>query len=131
MRPVRTADTSSARAFGRRLVAAGAVGVSLVSAAGAQSGPTAPSVGRALARIKADNAWTVSSRSSCADTLAALQGIGARRRVQKRLEALGLRKVRIDSIGNVIAERRGAGNGPTVVIAGHLDTVFPEGTTSR
>jgi acetylornithine deacetylase/succinyl-diaminopimelate desuccinylase-like protein len=28
----------------------------------------------------------------------------------------------------VIAERRGVGSGPTVVIAGHLDTVFPEGT---
>jgi acetylornithine deacetylase/succinyl-diaminopimelate desuccinylase-like protein len=36
--------------------------------------------------------------------------------------------VRIDSIGNVIAERRGIGTGPTVVFAGHLDTVFPEGT---
>ena len=27
-----------------------------------------------------------------------------------------------------IAERPGTGNGPTVLIAGHLDTVFPEGT---
>jgi tripeptide aminopeptidase len=36
--------------------------------------------------------------------------------------------VRIDTAGNVIAERKGAGGGPTVVIAGHLDTVFPEGT---
>ena len=28
----------------------------------------------------------------------------------------------------MIGERRGTGNGPTVVLAGHLDTVFPEGT---
>jgi tripeptide aminopeptidase len=41
---------------------------------------------------------------------------------------LGLRNVRIDAVGNVIAERAGTGSGPTVVIAGHLDTVFPEGT---
>jgi tripeptide aminopeptidase len=47
---------------------------------------------------------------------------------KKRLEALGLKNVRIDSVGDVIAERPGVGNGPTVMISGHLDTVFPEGT---
>ena len=47
---------------------------------------------------------------------------------KRRIEALGLRNVHIDSVGNVIAERPGTGTGPTVVIAGHLDTVFPEGT---
>jgi acetylornithine deacetylase/succinyl-diaminopimelate desuccinylase-like protein len=39
--------------------------------------------------------------------------------------------VRIDSVGNVIAERRGTGTGPTVLIEGHLDTVFPEGTAVK
>ena len=34
----------------------------------------------------------------------------------------------IDAEGNVIGERPGAGNGPTVVLSAHLDTVFPEGT---
>lgn len=47
---------------------------------------------------------------------------------RSRLEALGLRNVRIDSEGNVIAERPGVPGEPTVVISGHLDTVFPEGT---
>jgi tripeptide aminopeptidase len=47
---------------------------------------------------------------------------------KKRLEALGLKNVRVDTAGNVIAMRPGVGTGPTVVIAGHLDTVFPEGT---
>src|SRR5207247_1220125 len=47
-----------------------------------------------------------------------------------RLEALGLR-TRIDAVGNVIAERAGSGGGPTVVLSGHLDTVFPEGTDVR
>jgi acetylornithine deacetylase/succinyl-diaminopimelate desuccinylase-like protein len=36
--------------------------------------------------------------------------------------------VRIDAEGNVIGERPGTGPGPTVVLSGHLDTVFPEGT---
>lgn len=46
-------------------------------------------------------------------------------------ERLGLTNVRIDSVGNVIGERRGVADGPTVVLAGHLDTVFPEGTDVR
>jgi tripeptide aminopeptidase len=34
----------------------------------------------------------------------------------------------IDSVGNVIALRKGKGIPSTVALAGHLDTVFPEGT---
>jgi acetylornithine deacetylase/succinyl-diaminopimelate desuccinylase-like protein len=37
-------------------------------------------------------------------------------------------QVRIDRVGNVIADRRGAPAGPRLVVAAHLDTVFPEGT---
>jgi tripeptide aminopeptidase len=47
---------------------------------------------------------------------------------RRRLEALRLRNVRIDAEGNVIAERPGEPGEPVVVISGHLDTVFPEGT---
>jgi tripeptide aminopeptidase len=46
----------------------------------------------------------------------------------RRLRALGLRDVRTDAEGNVIAQRPGEPGGPLVVISGHLDTVFPEGT---
>ena len=35
--------------------------------------------------------------------------------------------VRRDSAGNIIATRRGAGGGPSVVIDAHMDTVFQEG----
>ncbi len=48
--------------------------------------------------------------------------------VRRRLEAMGLENVRIDAEGNVIGERPGTGAGPVVVLSGHLDTVFPEGT---
>jgi len=44
---------------------------------------------------------------------------------------LGLKNVRIDREGNVIGERPGAGSGPTLVLAAHLDTVFPEGTNTK
>src|SRR5690606_27032794 len=46
---------------------------------------------------------------------------------RKRLVALGYPEARIDAVGNVIAQI-GRGNGPRVMLAGHLDTVFPEGT---
>ena len=40
------------------------------------------------------------------------------------LRTNGLTNVRIDSIGNVIGVRKGRGNGPTIAVIAHLDTVF-------
>ena len=42
--------------------------------------------------------------------------------------AAGLKNVRIDAAGNVLGDRPGAQAHPHLVIAAHLDTVFPEGT---
>ncbi len=83
----------------------------------------------ALEAVKADNAWTIDQQISICEIPAppfkeTVRGLEYKR----RLEALGLRNVKIDTAGNVIAERPGTGSGPTVVIAGHLDTVFPDGT---
>jgi tripeptide aminopeptidase len=83
----------------------------------------------ALDIIKADNAWTLQQQVELTEIPSppfkeSVRGLEYKR----RLEALGFKNVRIDSVGNVIAERKGTGTGPTVVIAGHLDTVFPEGT---
>lgn len=47
---------------------------------------------------------------------------------EEMFRALGLEDVQRDGIGNVTGLRRGRGNGPIVVAAAHLDTVFPEGT---
>lgn len=46
------------------------------------------------------------------------------------LKAHGLTDVEMDAEGNVMGIRRGTGKpgGPLVVLAAHLDTVFPEGT---
>jgi acetylornithine deacetylase/succinyl-diaminopimelate desuccinylase-like protein len=46
----------------------------------------------------------------------------------ERMRAIGLTNVRIDSVGNAIGERPGTSVRPTVVLAAHLDTVFPAGT---
>ena len=56
----------------------------------------------------------------------------ARGRELKRLfDELGLRDVRIDAAGNVIGVRPGKAAHPNVVLAAHLDTVFPEGTNVK
>lgn len=45
------------------------------------------------------------------------------------LKAAGVDTVWIDNVGNVISKRKGhGGSKKTVVLEGHLDTVFPEGT---
>ena len=44
------------------------------------------------------------------------------------LRTHGLEDVEVDGIGNAMGLRRGAGNGPLIVVAAHLDTVFPAGT---
>ena len=47
------------------------------------------------------------------------------------LRETGLKNVRIDAEGNVIAERPGAAARPNVVLSAHLDTVFPRGTNVK
>jgi acetylornithine deacetylase/succinyl-diaminopimelate desuccinylase-like protein len=48
-----------------------------------------------------------------------------------RLKELGLADAHIDREGNVIGVRKGTGKGPRLLLAAHLDTVFPEGTDVR
>ena len=45
----------------------------------------------------------------------------------EQLQLRGLSDAYIDSEGNAVAIRRGTGDGPTLLVAAHLDTVFPEG----
>ncbi|SFV15060.1 M20/M25/M40 family metallo-hydrolase [Pseudoduganella namucuonensis] len=48
-----------------------------------------------------------------------------------RLRELGLADAHIDREGNVVGVRKGSGGGPRLLLAAHLDTVFPEGTDVR
>ena len=48
--------------------------------------------------------------------------------LRRTFQGLGLQNVRVDEAGNVLGDRPGAAPRPRVVIAAHLDTVFPEGT---
>ena len=110
------------------------VTTSVTTAAGlaAQGDATPNAVRAAMDRIKADNAWTIEQQISiCEIPAPPFKEERRAAEMKKRFEALGIRNVRIDSIGNVIAERPGTGGGPVVVIAAHLDTVFPEETDVR
>lgn len=96
----------------------------------------APSVQRALAYLKATEAETINEQiQACEIPAPTFQEEKRAAWFKQRFTALGLKNVRIDRIGNVIGERpgvgAGTGNGPVLVLAAHLDTVFPTGTDVR
>ena len=51
--------------------------------------------------------------------------------LKRVFQDLGLQNVRVDKAGNVLGEYRGTALHPHVVLAAHLDTVFPEGTNVK
>lgn len=53
------------------------------------------------------------------------------RKYAELLRAAGADTVFIDEVGNVVGIRRGTRRNQVVALAGHLDTVFPEGTDVR
>jgi acetylornithine deacetylase/succinyl-diaminopimelate desuccinylase-like protein len=89
----------------------------------------APTVRHAMQQLERDNAWTLQQMVDLCQVPAPPFKEAARAAVfRDKLIALGSTNVRIDREGNVIGEVRSATRGPTVMISGHLDTVFPEGT---
>jgi tripeptide aminopeptidase len=110
-----------------RIAAASLPALLIASALGAQQ--PAGRLAQALEMARAGEAQTVEEQIAiCQIEAPPFKEARRAEDFRRRLEALGLRNVRIDSVGNVIAERPGTGDGPTVVLSGHLDTVFPEGT---
>jgi len=105
--------------------------VAALPAAGMAQRPPAdhPAVKAMLAALQRDNAWTLEQQRTICEIPAPPFGEAARgRELERRLRALGYAEIRVDAVGNVIALRKGAGNGPRVMLSAHLDTVFPEGT---
>src|SRR5687767_3455080 len=95
-----------------------------------------PVLRAALDSIRVWQSWTLEQQIQLTEIEA--PPFAEQRRAEefaRRLRALGFASVRIDAEGNVIAEysssASGGGGEPLVVISGHLDTVFPEGTDVR
>jgi acetylornithine deacetylase/succinyl-diaminopimelate desuccinylase-like protein len=88
-----------------------------------------PQVKHGLGFLKSDDANTLAEQKALVVIPAPPFKEQARaENYRSRLAALGLKDVRIDAEGNAIGVRPGAGGGPKLVVAAHLDTVFPEGT---
>ena len=89
----------------------------------------APAVKSALAAIEADDERTLREQIELTEIPAPPFKEAVRAaEYAKRLRPLGFADAKVDTEGNVLAMRKGSGNGPVLVIAAHLDTVFPEGT---
>jgi len=127
----------------RRL--AGAIGIGAVCACGlvfaqGSSGQVAPvsdllqnaAVKAAVAAGKTSEPQTIEDQIRFCEIPAPSFKEDARGAELKRVfQQLGLQNVRVDKAGNVLGTYPGAAPRPHVVIAAHLDTVFPEGTDVR
>ncbi|QJD93037.1 M20/M25/M40 family metallo-hydrolase [Duganella dendranthematis] len=88
-----------------------------------------PSVKQALAYIEKNEPATQTAMLAINAIPAPTFAEAARARdYAARLKAAGLADVRIDDAGNVIGAWRGSGKGPVIVLAAHLDTVYPAAT---
>lgn len=86
-----------------------------------------PPIDAALDRVRALNDWTLTQQVElCQIPAPPFKEAARAAELARRMEALGLRNIRIDAEGNVIGERPGVGPGPRVVLSAHLDTVFPD-----
>jgi tripeptide aminopeptidase len=91
-----------------------------------------PNVRQALDYLKATEAETINEQiKACEIPAPTFQEEQRAAWFKQRFTELGLKNVRLDRIGNVIGERPGTGAGPVLVLAAHLDTVFPAGTDVR
>lgn len=91
-----------------------------------------PKVKQALEHLKAIEAQTINEQIKvCEIPAPTFQEEKRAAWFKERFIELGLKNVRIDKIGNVLGERPSKGSGPILVLAAHLDTVFPEGTDVR
>jgi acetylornithine deacetylase/succinyl-diaminopimelate desuccinylase-like protein len=89
----------------------------------------APSIQKLLDGVKADQQRTVADMRMLTEIEA--PPFHEQKKAETylaRMKAMGLATAAIDSEGNVIGLRKGSGNGPTLLISAHLDTVFPAGT---
>jgi len=91
-----------------------------------------PAVNAALDAAKASEPRTVEDQIRFCEIPAPFFKEETRgRELQRVFQQLGLQNVRVDQVGNVLGHYPGAAPRPHVVIAAHLDTVFPEGTNVK
>jgi tripeptide aminopeptidase len=91
-----------------------------------------PLVRAALDAVRADESQTIDDQIRfCEIPAPPFKEATRAQAIRMVFEQLGLQNVRVDKAGNVLGERPGASASPRLVVAAHLDTVFPEGTDLR
>jgi tripeptide aminopeptidase len=91
-----------------------------------------PAVKAALAAAKGNEPQTIETQIHLTEIPAPSFKETARGEEMRRLFLqAGLRNVRADKAGNVLADRPGVAPHPHVVVSAHLDTVFAEGTNVK
>lgn len=121
----------------RRTLTAAVVAALSIGSSGAQEGAMEigprlvkdPAVRAALEAARRNEPAILEEQTRLCEVAAPPFKEGLRAQAFKRsLDALALRNVRIDKAGNVLGERAGVAPKPHLVLAAHLDTVFPEDT---
>ncbi|MYM22726.1 M20/M25/M40 family metallo-hydrolase [Duganella sp. FT135W] len=88
-----------------------------------------PAVKQALAYIEKNEATTTANTLAInAIPAPTFAEVARARDFAERMKAAGLQDVHLDEAGNVLATYHGSGKGPAVVLAAHLDTVYPAAT---
>jgi tripeptide aminopeptidase len=88
-----------------------------------------PAVKAAIDAAKTTEGQTIADQIRFCEIPAPSFKEDARGQELKRVfQQLGLQNVRVDKVGNVLGDYPGATAHPHLVLAAHLDTVFPEGT---
>jgi len=85
-------------------------------------------VARGLDWLQKNSDWATAEQVRLTEIPAPEFSEGPRGEYLKRIFELSGLRVHVDKTGNVIAERPGTESNQVVLIAAHLDTVFPEGT---
>jgi len=88
-----------------------------------------PSVAAAIAMVKNIEADTIADQIRfCEIPAPSFKEEVRGRELQRVFQQIGLTNVRVDKVGNVLGDYPGSSPKPHLVVAAHLDTVFPEGT---
>ena len=91
-----------------------------------------PAVTSALAAAKANEPQTVEDQIHfCEIPAPSFKETARGEELKRTFQQLDLQNVRVDKAGNVLGDRPGLAPRPRLVMAAHLDTVFPEGTDVR
>jgi acetylornithine deacetylase/succinyl-diaminopimelate desuccinylase-like protein len=91
-----------------------------------------PDVAQALEAARASEATTLQDQMRvCAVAAPPFRESARAEMMRRELVELGLHNVRIDRVGNVLGERPGTMSRPRLVVASHLDTVFPADTNVK